>query len=177
MGFGFREGPFSAIDETGVELVRSGLSTLFEHFGERFTPHPYLELMIDDGRLGVSADRGFYKYLKDEKRFDKSLYKLLSLNEQEIDGVSLEYIQERMILAMVNESLICLEQGVIPGAREADVASVLGLGFPRYRGGPFRYIDSGSAAETLKKLHNLSIKYGARYTPPPASKGYSGRSK
>jgi 3-hydroxyacyl-CoA dehydrogenase/enoyl-CoA hydratase/3-hydroxybutyryl-CoA epimerase len=71
---------------------------------------------------------------------------------------------------MVNESLICLEQGVVPGAKEADVASVLGLGFPRYKGGPFRYIDSGGAAETLKKLHNLSIKYGARYTPPPLLK-------
>ena len=169
-GFGFREGPFSAIDETGVELIHSGLNILSQHFGERLAPHPYLELMIEDGRLGVSTDVGFYKYLKDEKRFDKSLYKVLSLSNRDIDGVSLDYIQERMMLAMVNESLICLEQGVVPGAKEADVASVLGLGFPRYKGGPFRYIDSGGAAETLKKLHNLSIKYGARYTPPPLLK-------
>lgn len=169
-GFGFEDGPLSAIDEAGLTLVRDGLNILFEHFGERLKPHPYLDLMIDAGRLGVASDIGFYKYIKDEKRFDKSLYKLLSINERDIEGVSLDYIQERLLLSMVNESLICLEQGVLPGAKEADVACVLGLGFPRYRGGPFRYIDSDGAAETLKKLHNLSIKYGARYTPPPLLK-------
>ncbi len=169
-GFGFEDGPLSAIDEAGLTLVRDGLNILFEHFGERLKPHPYLDLMIDDGRLGAVSERGFYKYIKDEKRFDKSIYKLLSINERDIEGVSLDYIQERLLLSMVNESLICLEQGVLPGAKEADVACVLGLGFPRYRGGPFRYIDSDGAAETLKKLHNLSIKYGARYTPPPLLK-------
>jgi 3-hydroxyacyl-CoA dehydrogenase / enoyl-CoA hydratase / 3-hydroxybutyryl-CoA epimerase len=169
-GFGFEDGPLSAIDEAGLIFVRDGLNILFEHFGERLKPHPYLDLMIDDGRMGVASDRGFYKYIKDEKRFDKSLYKLLSISERDIEGVSLDYIQERLLLAMVNESLICLEQGVLPGAKEADVACVLGLGFPRHRGGPFRYIDSGGAAETLKKLHNLSIKYGARYAPPPLLK-------
>lgn len=169
-GFGFEDGPLSAIDEAGLTLVRDGLNILFEHFGERLRPHPYLDLMIDDGRLGAACDRGFYKYVRDEKRFDKSLYKLLSISERDIEGVSLDYIQERLILSMVNESLVCLEQGVLPGAKEADVACVLGLGFPRHRGGPFRYIDSDGAAETLKKLHNLNVKYGARYTPPPLLK-------
>ena len=169
-GYGFSEGPLSAIDEAGLTLVREGLGILSSHFGERLKPHPYLDLMIDDGRLGVGSDRGFYRYVKDEKRFDKSLYKLLSLSERDIEGASLDYIQERLLLAVVNESLICLEQGVLPGAREADVACVLGLGFPRHKGGPFRYIDSQGAAETLKKLHNLSVKYGARYTPPPLLK-------
>lgn len=169
-GFGFEDGPLSAIDEAGFTLVRDGLNILFEQYGERLKPHPYLDIMIDDGRLGAVSERGFYKYIKDEKRFDKSIYKLLSINERDIEGVSLDYIQERLLLSMVNESLICLEQGVLPGAKEADVACVLGLGFPRYRGGPFRYVDADGAAETLKKLHNLSVKYGARYTPPPLLK-------
>lgn len=168
--YGFSEGPLSAIDEMGLQTIHDGLCVLSEHYGERFKPHPYLGLMIEDGRLGASASKGFYKYVKDEKRFDKSIYKLLSLKEKEIESVSHDYVQERLLLALVNESLICLEQGVIPGAMEADVACVLGLGYPRHRGGPFRYIDSGGAAETLKKLHNLSIKHGARYTPPPLLK-------
>ncbi len=75
-------------------------------------------------------------------------------------------IQERLMLAMVNEALICFEEGVINSPEEGDIAALLGLGFPAVVGGPFNYIDSEGAGEVLKKLHNLSVKYGARYISP-----------
>ena len=65
--YGFSEGPLSAIDETGLVSVRDGLDILSSHFGERLNPHPYLSLMIEDGRLGATSKKGFYKYVKDEK--------------------------------------------------------------------------------------------------------------
>jgi 3-hydroxyacyl-CoA dehydrogenase/enoyl-CoA hydratase/3-hydroxybutyryl-CoA epimerase len=67
---------------------------------------------------------------------------------------------------MVNEAMLCLQDEVIGSAKEGDVGALLGLGFPTYRGGPFRYVDSAGAGEILKKLHNLSVRYGTRYTPP-----------
>jgi 3-hydroxyacyl-CoA dehydrogenase/enoyl-CoA hydratase/3-hydroxybutyryl-CoA epimerase len=70
------------------------------------------------------------------------------------------------MLAIVNEALICLDEGIIDSPQEGDIAALLGLGFPPVIGGPFNYVDSQGAGEVLKKLHNLSVKYGTRYISP-----------
>ncbi len=77
------------------------------------------------------------------------------------------------MLAMVNEALVCLEEEVINSPEEGDIAALLGLGFPATVGGPFNYVDSVGAGEVLKKLHNLSVKYGVRYTSPVLLKNTS----
>ncbi len=164
--FGFPEGPFSAMDEIGIDLVQKGSQAAFKQSAERMKPLSMLDGMIEDGRTGVRSGKGFYKYGRDEKRLDRSLNKLLSLEEGDSESVSQEYIQDRLVLAMVNEAMLCLQEEVIGSAREGDVGALLGLGFPNYRGGPFRYVDSIGAGEVLKKLHNLSVRYGTRYTPP-----------
>ena len=101
----------------------------------------------------------------------------MALEEEDSESVSQEYIQDRLVLAMVNEAMLCLQDEVIGSAKEGDVGALLGLGFPTYRGGPFRYVDSDGAGEILKKLHNLSVRYGTRYTPPCYIEERSGRRK
>lgn len=166
MQFGFPEGPLSSMDEIGIDLVQKGSQIAFKQSAERMKPLSMLDAMIEDGRTGVSSGRGFYRYARDEKRLDRSLNKLLSLEEEDSESISQDYIQDRLVLAMVNEAMLCLQDEVIGSAREGDVGALLGLGFPTYRGGPFRYVDSSGAGEILKKLHNLSVRYGTRYTPP-----------
>lgn len=166
MQFGFPEGPLSAMDEIGLDLIHKGSQLAFRQSAERMKPLSLLDSMIGDGRTGVGSGRGFYRYGRDEKRLDRSLHKLLALEEGDSESVSQEYIQDRLVLAMVNEAMLCLQDEVIGSAREGDVGALLGLGFPTYRGGPFRYVDSAGAGEILKKLHNLSVRYGTRYTPP-----------
>lgn len=164
--FGFPEGPLGAMDVIGLDLVQNGSRTAFKQSAERMKPLSMLDRMIEDGRTGVRSGRGFYKYGRDEKRLDRSLNKLLALEEDDSESVSQEYIQDRLVLAMVNEAMMCLQDEVIGSARDGDVGALLGLGFPVYRGGPFRYVDAAGAGEVLKKLHNLSVRYGTRYTPP-----------
>lgn len=164
--FGFPEGPLGAMDVIGLDLVQNGSRIAFKQSAERMKPLSMLDRMIEDGRTGVRGGRGFYKYGRDEKRLDKSLGKLLALEEEDSESVSQEYIQDRLVLAMVNEAMMCLQEEVIGSARDGDVGAILGLGFPIYRGGPFRYVDAAGAGEILKKLHNLSVRYGTRYTPP-----------
>ncbi len=164
--FGFAEGPLSAMDELGIDLVKKGSAIIYGRSGERAGAHPLLDQLLGDGRTGVRGGRGFYRYGRDEKRIDRSIYKLLSAHGEDSKGLSHEYIQDRLILALVNEAMICLQDEVIGSAKEGDVGAVLGLGFPTYRGGPFSYVDSVGAGGILKKLHNLSVRYGTRYTPP-----------
>lgn len=167
--FGFDRGPLAMIDDLGADLVESSLSTLHRYFGERIKPHPYLESMINNERPGRKSGRGFYKYGGGGTRDaypDASVYKIFSLKEKDAEDLSEEYIQERLVLSIINEASLCLHEGVISNVEDADTALMFGMGFPDYRGGPFRYADSIGVAEVLKKLHNLSVKHGLRFSPP-----------
>jgi 3-hydroxyacyl-CoA dehydrogenase / enoyl-CoA hydratase / 3-hydroxybutyryl-CoA epimerase len=164
--FGFPEGPLGSMDGIGIDLVQKGSQITYRQSAERMKPLSILDRMIEDGRTGLRSGRGFYRYGREERRLDRSLGKLLSLEEEDSDSISHEYVQDRLVLAMVNEAMICLQDEVIGSAKEGDVGALLGLGFPTFRGGPFRYVDSIGAGEVLKKLHNLSVRYGTRYSPP-----------
>ena len=58
-----------------------------------------------------------------------------------------EEIVERMMVALCMETVRCLEDGIVKTAIEADMGLVLGIGFPPFRGGALRYIDSMGLSE------------------------------
>jgi 3-hydroxyacyl-CoA dehydrogenase/enoyl-CoA hydratase/3-hydroxybutyryl-CoA epimerase len=74
-------------------------------------------------------------------------------------------IQERLSLAMINEAVLCLDEGIIRSPRDGDIAAVMGLGFPPHLAGPFRFIDNIGAASILNKLENLASKYKSFFEP------------
>jgi 3-hydroxyacyl-CoA dehydrogenase/enoyl-CoA hydratase/3-hydroxybutyryl-CoA epimerase len=74
-------------------------------------------------------------------------------------------IQQRCVLAMVNEAALCLEEGVLRSARDGDVGAVFGIGFPPFRGGPFRYVDSVGAARIVDELEALNDRFPGRFAP------------
>lgn len=163
---GFDEGPFMTIDRIGIDLVLKASNIIYQVQGDKIKPHPSLGLLVSNERLGLKNSQGFYKYNKGLARADKSVYKFFPVHSEKSENMTDKEIRERLILAMVNEALICLEEGVIDNPQEGDIAALLGLGFPAVVGGPFNYVDSEGAGEILKKLHNLSVKYGARYVSP-----------
>jgi 3-hydroxyacyl-CoA dehydrogenase/enoyl-CoA hydratase/3-hydroxybutyryl-CoA epimerase len=78
-----------------------------------------------------------------------------------------EEIQMRCALALINEVVRCVGEGIVRGPRDADIAAILGLGFPRFRGGPLRYLDAIGAAETLRRIQSFADRYGERWRPAP----------
>lgn len=170
---GFKEGPFETIDRIGIDLVQHASNIIYQVQGDKIKPHPSLGLLVSNERLGVKNGQGFYKYHKGQGKFDKSVYKFFPVHSEKSENMSSKELQERLMLAMVNEALLCLDEGVIESPQEGDIAALLGLGFPSVIGGPFNYVDSEGAGEVLKKLHNLSIKYGARYISPVLLKDVS----
>ncbi len=174
---GFDQGPFQFIDEIGIDLVLQASNIIFEVQGDKIKPHPSLGLLVSNERLGVKNSQGFYKYYKGNGKFDKSVYKFFPINSEKSDSLSSREIQERLMLALVNEALICLDEKVIKSPQDGDIAALLALGFPTVIGGPFNYIDSEGPGEVLKKLHNLSIKYGVRFISPALLKDISASGK
>jgi 3-hydroxyacyl-CoA dehydrogenase/enoyl-CoA hydratase/3-hydroxybutyryl-CoA epimerase len=79
--------------------------------------------------------------------------------------VEVSEIQDRLALLMVNEAVHCLQEGVISSPRDGDLGAILGLGFPPFRGGPFRYVDADGASKIIERLEGLAEKHGKRFEP------------
>ena len=163
--FGFPVGPLQLLDEVGID-IGSKISPILQHeLGERFTPPPAFNKLIDDGRLGKKANKGFYLYGKSVKgkKPDESIYNLLDIAK----GVKQpnEAIALRAVFLMLNEAARCLDEGIIRNARDGDIGAIFGIGFPPFLGGPFQYMDKLGAEYIVGKLKYWSELYGERFIP------------
>jgi 3-hydroxyacyl-CoA dehydrogenase/enoyl-CoA hydratase/3-hydroxybutyryl-CoA epimerase len=164
--FGFPVGPITLIDEVGIDIAGKSGAVMHEAFGDRMTPARSLRAVLDAGRLGRKGRKGFYAYDEDGEKegVDSSVYDLMP-SRQDRSELAPEEIERRCVLAMVNEAVLCLEEGIIRAPRDGDVGAVFGIGFPPFRGGPFRYIDTCGAARVVNLLERLELGHPGRYTP------------
>jgi 3-hydroxyacyl-CoA dehydrogenase/enoyl-CoA hydratase/3-hydroxybutyryl-CoA epimerase len=68
---------------------------------------------------------------------------------------------------MVNEAAHCLGEQILRSARDGDIGAIFGLGWPPFRGGPFRYADSVGAEHLAQRLASYQDRFGVRFTPAP----------
>ena len=94
-----------------------------------------------------------------------STYRTLIKDEYVSLDLSDEEIIDRMMIPMINEVVLCLQEGIIASPQEADMALVYGLGFPPFRGGVFRYLDSVGIAEFVAMAEQHQ-GLGAMYQVP-----------
>ena len=164
--FGFPVGPITLLDEVGIDVGGKIAGVLADAFGERFASSESMQRVIAAGRTGRKGGSGFYTYGKDGKKggVDQSVYEFLPTGTARAD-VHPEEIHDRTVLAMVNEAVRCLEEGVLRSPRDGDVGAVFGLGFPPFRGGPFRYVDTESAEMVIRRLEQLNSRFAPRFVP------------
>lgn len=164
--FGFKIGPLALIDDMGLDVLVASLPNLIERLGERFTPSPRIQYLIENERKGAKNNRGFYLYnlhTGERKEEDGSIYHTLEIvTANELEG---EQIVRRCILMMINEACYCLQEGVIQSTDEGNVASVLGAFFPDFRGGIYAYIEKVGAQNIVAELNEHVRLYGERFTP------------
>jgi 3-hydroxyacyl-CoA dehydrogenase/enoyl-CoA hydratase/3-hydroxybutyryl-CoA epimerase len=165
--FGFPVGPITLLDEVGIDVGDKVGKILHEAFGARMAPPAALHEIVQAGRLGRKNRKGFYTYDGKTKRVDESVYDLLPGGRAR-KILDPREIQDRLVVQMVNEAIRCLGEGILRSARDGDVGAVFGLGFPPFRGGPFRYVDALGAAEVLRRIERYHDRFGARWTPAPA---------
>ncbi len=164
-GFGWPVGPITLIDEVGLDIGTHVLKTMEAAWPSRFKTPPQFKQVSDSGRLGRKNGKGFYIYV-DGKRMgvDKQVYELM--NVQPNRSLDKEDMINRCVLGYVSETILCLDDGVLPSPYEGDIGSVFGVGFPPFLGGPFKYIDLIGAKEIVSRMKALESKYGKRFTPP-----------
>lgn len=166
--FGFPVGPITLLDEVGVDVGTKVGPVLEKAFGERMASPDAAGLMIENDYLGRKSGRGFYIYegvAKGEKPVNTALYELMNVS-QEKDADD-EEIVSRCVWLMINEAAYCLQDGIISDPMHGDIGAIFGLGFPPFRGGPFRYIDSLGLTNSVRTLERLAEQFGDRFTPAP----------
>jgi 3-hydroxyacyl-CoA dehydrogenase/enoyl-CoA hydratase/3-hydroxybutyryl-CoA epimerase len=175
--FGFPVGPLTLMDEVGLDVGGHVGRKMAESFGARMMPADGVRRVVESGRTGRKGRSGFYLYDASGKKgaVDPSVYELIHAGDRRavpqglgpVIGIEPEEIANRCVLAMVNEAVRCLEEGVLRSPRDGDVGAVFGLGFPPFRGGPFRYVDAVGVDEILSQLDTLDGRFPERFKPAP----------
>jgi 3-hydroxyacyl-CoA dehydrogenase/enoyl-CoA hydratase/3-hydroxybutyryl-CoA epimerase len=142
-----------------------------------YTSHPayvVIDCMLDDfARGGRLAGAGFYDY-EDGRR--AGLWSgLRDTFGGDNHDVPLADLAERMLFIESLETLKCLDEGVIESNADANVGSVLGIGFPAWTGGVIQYVngytsmwrdDRRGVAGFVERARELAAAYGDRFDPP-----------
>lgn len=167
--FGFPVGPLKLLDEVGIDISAHVAPVLERAFGERMQPVAAADRMVEAGRLGRKSGRGFYRYDRRWARRSKpdpGVYELLGVRgDKRLEEAT---IVDRCLLPMLNEAARCLDDRILRGARDGDIGAVYGIGFPPFRGGPFRYIDCRGADAIVGQLQAFAEETGKRHEPSPA---------
>ncbi len=163
--FGMPMGPFALLDQVGLDTAHHVSHVLHAAFGSRIGPTPPLMAsLVDAGRLGAKNGKGFYAYRSGRRAGeDKKVYGLAHAPSKR--DLPVETLQERLVLAMLNEAALCLEERVVREPRDVDVAMVLGTGFPAFRGGLLRHADEIGIAVVVDRLSRLADAQGERFRP------------
>ncbi len=179
VAWGFPVGPFQLMDEVGFEVAARAGQVVADAFGARLTPAPALQRVLESGRAGRKGRQGFYKYDAAGRRagVDASVYAIAGVRP--LSGVALgteraapgdpppQYgaaqIVERAVYPMLDEAVRCLGDGIIASARDGDVGAVFGIGYPAFRGGPFRTLDALGPATVVGALDALARAHPGRF--------------
>lgn len=164
--WGFPVGPLALMDEVGIDvgahIARGALGEMFIERG--IEQDDTVQKLADDKLYGRKSGKGFYRYpKKGKKTVNTDIYSYFGGEDrQTMDKTT---IQNRIGLIFVNECVHCLQEGILERPADGDLAAILGLGFPPFTGGPFRYIDARGASEIHETLNRLAKQHGNRFEP------------
>jgi len=151
--FGMPMGPIELADTVGLDVCASVGKELSPFLGLELPPG--LEDKLDAGKRGKKDGQGLYIW-QDGKPIKP---------EVDPDYQPAPDLTDRMILAMVNEAVACLADGVVDDADLLDAGVIFGTGFAPFRGGPIQYLRSEGADKVKARLEQLAQRHGARFTP------------
>ncbi|CAL9313805.1 Fatty acid oxidation complex subunit alpha [Streptomyces sp. SudanB25_2051] len=164
----------SLMDELTLTLprkIRNETRRAVEEVGGTWRVHPaeaVIDRMVDEfGRPGRSGGAGFYEY--DEEGRRTRLWPGLREHFTRPDAaVPFEDMKERMLFSEALDSVRCLEEGVLTSVADANIGSVMGIGFPAWTGGVLQYINGyeGGLPGFVARARELAARYGDRFAPP-----------
>ena len=125
---------------------------------------PMIEkLVVQLGRLGKKAGKGFYDYPADGK---KHLWPgLAELAPRAAEQPPVDELKKRFLYIQALETARCYEENVLTAPEDADVGAILGWGFAPWSGGPLSLIDTVGLKAFVAECDRLAQAYGPRFAP------------
>lgn len=154
MAFGMPVGPIELADNVGLDVVLH-VSEVLGAKMEGPVPEKLRE-MVEAGNLGRKSGRGFYEWQEGKAQKPPRDPSTLPADAQ-----------DRLVLAMVNEAVSCLSDGVVADADLLDAGVIFGTGFAPFRGGPIHYARERGVEQVVSTLQKLSDAHGERFAPHP----------
>ena len=161
--------PLALSDEVALDLAYKVRQQTKKDLGDKYVEGPIdgliEKMVVDLGRVGKKAGKGFYDYLEDgKKRLWPDLHTIAPVTK-DIDDVDTDELRNRFLYIQALEAARCFEENVVTDVRDADVGAILGWGFAPWSGGPLSLIDMVGAKKFVEACDALAQKYGDRFTP------------
>lgn len=164
----------SLVDELTLTLprkIRNETKKAIEEAGGTWPDHPadaVVDRMVDEfGRTGRSGGAGFYDYAEDGSR--AGLWPGLREHFTR-PGTTIPFrdMQERMLFSEALDTVRLVEEDVLTSVADANIGSIMGIGFPAWTGGILQYINGyeGGLPGFVARAEELAAAYGERFTPP-----------
>lgn len=159
--FGYAMGPYEAQDLSGLDIAHANRRRQDTTRDPKRRYIPIADRMVELGKLGRKTGAGWYRYPGGGGKVDDPIVADLALEEAHLAGItrcdySPDEIRRRLLLAMINEAAAIMEAGIAQSAADIDLVTVLGYGFPRWRGGLMHFADSLGATDILDGLEELA---------------------
>lgn len=155
--FGMPMGPIELADSVGLDVSAHVARILAPVIGREIAPE--IEELVRQKHLGLKTGQGFYTY-RERKPVRPSLP----------PGSSDAAVQDRLILALLNEAANCLQEAIVTDADLVDAGVIFGTGFAPFRGGPLHYARETGINTLVTRLEALASKHGSRFRPSPGWK-------
>lgn len=161
--FGLPMGPFTLVDNLGLEVCFDAVKVLIESYGSRMRVAEMWLKFYRAGRFGRKTGGGFYSYGESSQDV---IDRFVSEARAESPKKGTKFSIERLIYPMINEAALCVEENV-SRASDIDLAMIAGVGFPQDKEGILHYADSIGLDRVLTVLEELHRGHGERFWPAP----------
>ncbi|RME58109.1 MAG: fatty acid oxidation complex subunit alpha FadJ [Candidatus Dadabacteria bacterium] len=168
--FGMPMGPLKLLDSIGLDVAVNVQEILTAAYSGRIEGTDVVKRLTASGLNGKKSGKGFYDYgRKGQPVVDPKVYSLMGIEKRRTLGDK-NVVIDRLILALVNEAVRCLDEDVAgkagqEAANQIDLGTVMGIGFPPFRGGVIYYAEELGAAKVYEKLCFLEKDCGKRFKP------------
>ncbi|MBR7677907.1 enoyl-CoA hydratase/isomerase family protein, partial [Streptomyces daliensis] len=173
----------SLMDELTLTLprkIRDETRRAMEAEGVEWPAHPadgVVDRMIDEfGRPGRSGGAGFYEYGEDGKRAGlwPGLREHFTRTGADAPDIPFVDMRERMLFSEALDTVRLFEEGVLTSVADANIGSIMGIGFPAWTGGVIQYINGyenpeggeGGLKGFVARARQLQERYGDRFAVP-----------
>ena len=149
---GFPMGIFELADFTGMDVIHKATQEMHLRDKKVINPHPLIEKMFDEKKLGQKSGEGFYKYSDDK-------YERVELSEE----LATKCNPIQLVANILNNAAWLISNGA-SDIDEIEKASQLGLGL---RKPLFETAKQIGIKNIVNELNNLAKQHGEFYTPDP----------